>query len=132
MLLATDGPVFARWSKWLVVFALILMVGAHWAFLQSAAWVGMAVSFSKQGSFSTALEKTFDGKHPCKLCQFVKTGKDSEQKRELQKLETKFEFLTVAGTCGLVPPRPSRLFVSLSERAEASRAAPLLAPPRAA
>ncbi len=39
---------------------------------QKHRWVGMAISYSQDSSsFSEALAKTFDGKHPCKLCKFV-------------------------------------------------------------
>ena len=125
-------PVLLRSGKWLTVLALIVAIGGHWALLQSAAWVGMAVKFSKTDSVSVALQKTFDGKHPCPLCKLVKSGKASEQKRDLQKIETKFDFQLVAGSCGLFPPRPIRHFTPASEHADASRAAPLLPPPRAA
>ena len=123
---------FVRLGKCFVVLALVLVIGAHWALLQSAAWVGMAVSFSKTDSLTTALQKTFDGQHPCQLCKLVKAGKASEQKRDLQKLETKFDFLTVAGSCGLFPPRPIRPFVPQSERGDLLLLAPPLPPPRAA
>ena len=123
---------FIRWSKWLVVLALVIVTGGHWALLQSAAWVGMAVNFSKSHSVSVALEKTFDGKNPCNLCKLVKKGKAAEQRRDLQKLEAKFEFLAVAGTCGLFPPRPFRHFTPQTERAVARVETPPSPPPRAA
>jgi hypothetical protein len=124
--------VFIRWSKWFVVLALVIVTGGHWALLQSAAWVGMAVNYSKVDSVSVALEKTFDGKHPCNLCKLVKKGKAAEQKRDFQKLETKFDFLTVAGTCGLFPPRPFRHFTPVTEHADARVETPRPPPPRAA
>src|SRR6266576_3215000 len=92
---------FTRWSKWLVVLALVVVTGGHWALLQSVAWVGMTVRYAKCDSFEVALQKTFDGRHPCKLCKLVKQGKASEQKRDLQKLEAKLDFHHIAGTCGL-------------------------------
>jgi hypothetical protein len=115
-----------------VVLALVMAIGGHWALLQSAAWLGMAVNFSKTDSVSIALQKTFDGKHPCPLCRIVKAGKASEKKQDLPKLETKFEFLTNAGSCELFPPKSIRHFTPASERVEAVRAAPLLPPPRIA
>jgi hypothetical protein len=121
---------FVRWGKWLVVFALVLVIGAHWALLQSAAWVGMAVKFSRTDSVAVALTKTFDGQHLCQLCKLVKAGKASEQKRDLQKIESQFEFTFVAGSCGLFPPRPIRHFTPVSEYAATRFAAPLLPPPR--
>jgi hypothetical protein len=78
-------------GKWLVVFLLILTVGGHWAFLQTVAWVGMAVDYSSADGLSTGLSKTFDGKHPCKLCKLVSESKKAEKKSEakfdIKKLE---------------------------------------------
>jgi hypothetical protein len=79
---------FVRLAKWFVVTALVCVLGGHWAVLQVAAWTGMAISYSQNDSISEALSKTFDGKHPCKLCQLVKAGKKAEQKSE-SKLDTK-------------------------------------------
>ena len=124
--------VFARWSKWCVVLALVIVTGGHWTLLQSAAWIGMAVNYSKSDPVSVALEKTFDGKHPCQLCTLVKKGKAAEQKHNFQKLDIKFEFLTVAGTCGLFPPRPFRHFTPQPERVDSRADSPLLPPPRVA
>lgn len=59
----------------------MVSIGAQWAVLQSAAWIGMAVSYSiKAGSVSEGLSQTFDGAHPCKLCCMVKKGTESEKK----------------------------------------------------
>ena len=114
------------------MFALIVTIGGHWAFLQSVPWVGMAINFSQSDSLGLALQKTFGGKHPCPLCKLVKAGKSSEKKHDLLKLEVKFEFLTDAGSCGLFPPRPIRHFAPVSEQADALVSAPLPPPPRAA
>ena len=92
----------------------------------------MAVRYSQHEPVRVALQKTFDGKHPCQLCRMVKAGKAAEQKQELQKLELKLEFLPVAGTCGLFPPRPFRHFTPQSEPAVALAHAPPPPPPRAA
>ncbi|HEY0549306.1 MAG TPA: hypothetical protein VGF13_06855 [Verrucomicrobiae bacterium] len=121
---------FIRGGKWLVVLALVITTGGHWFLLQSAAWVGMAVSYSQSDSFATALKKTFDGDHPCNLCKMVKAGKASEKKRDLERLDVKFEFTFAAGTSGLFPPRPIRHFTPQTERAHARADAPLPPPPR--
>lgn len=67
-----------RMIRLVVLTALLLSVGGHWALIQSAAWAGMFLKFAKQGSLHSAVIKTFDGKHPCQLCQWV----DQEQKKE--------------------------------------------------
>ena len=114
------------------MLALVMVIGGHWALLQSVAWVGMTVKFAQTDTFATALQKTFDGQHPCSLCQLVKAGKASEKKQELQKLETKLDFQLLAGTVELYPPRPSRHFTPQTERADAGLFAPPVPPPRAA
>ncbi len=70
-----------RFARFLLVAALMVSIGAQWAVLQSAAWVGMAVSYSlHEGSVTEGLSKTFDGRHPCALCDVVTKGKQSEKK----------------------------------------------------
>jgi len=124
--------VVLRLGKWLVVLSLVLMIGGHWALLQSAAWIGMTAKFSQKETVAVALEKTFSGKYPCKLCKFVKAGKATEHKQELEKLEAKFEFTLVAGTCGVFPPRPFWHFTPQTEYVDARVDAPRPPPPRAA
>jgi hypothetical protein len=64
----------------LLVAALMVSIGLHWAVLQSAAWVGMAVAYSvEKGSVVEGLSDTFDGDHPCPLCKAVEKGVESEQ-----------------------------------------------------
>ena len=83
---------FVRIAKGFVVTALVCVLGGHWAVLQVAAWTGMAISYSQNDSLSSALSKTFDGKHPCQLCLLVKKGKSAEKnaesKFEIKKLES--------------------------------------------
>jgi hypothetical protein len=56
------------------VLLLCLALGLQWALLQSIAWTGMFISFAREGSVIEAVEKTFDGQHPCSLCAKVKEG----------------------------------------------------------
>lgn len=69
----------------LITLALVLSIGLHWAVLQSAAWVGMIVSYSHEGTISQALEKTFDGEHPCPLCHLVQEGSSQEKQSAPEK-----------------------------------------------
>ena len=82
---------------------LVFAVGAHWTLLQSVAWVGMAVTYSQNASFKEALEKTFDGKHPCKLCRLVAAGKKSEQQQAAHTLVTKIDFALSNSAVTLYP-----------------------------
>lgn len=81
-----------RLGKSLVTILLILSIGGHWALLQGVAWVSMVIDYSKAAPVLVAVSKTFDGKHPCKLCKLVKKGKASDSKREAIKVKTKIDF----------------------------------------
>jgi len=72
--------VLRRVSLWLLVLALSFSIGLPWAFLQGAAWLGMLVSYSRESTLTQSIAKTFDGDHPCKLCEAVQRG-ESSQKR---------------------------------------------------
>jgi hypothetical protein len=74
--------VLLKLSKWLLILTLSVSIGLHWAALQSAAWMGMIIKYSQDSTFSEAIEKTFDGQHPCKLCKLVDAGKKAEKKSE--------------------------------------------------
>lgn len=73
---------FHRISRILAICAAVQLLGGHWLALQSVAWVGMLANYSQSESFVGALEKTFDGDHPCDLCKVVKSGRETEQRQE--------------------------------------------------
>jgi hypothetical protein len=124
--------VLRRIEQWTVVLLLAVLIGGHWIVLQSVAWAGMLVSYSHTSSVTEAWTKTFDGKHPCKLCKMVREGKKSESKQEMLKVEVKLEFSFVCGTAWLFPPRPCSQFVVADSSALARIEAPLTPPPRSA
>lgn len=73
--LALSSAFMKTVARCLLVAALMTSIGLHWAVLQSAAWVGMAVAYSvERGSVVQGLSDTFDGEHPCPLCQAVSEG----------------------------------------------------------
>ena len=82
----------ARLSRFLIVLALAGSIGLHWAFLQSVAWVGMMINYSEDASFTEALVKTFDGRHPCSLCKRIAQSNRAEKKPEYRSEWQKFEF----------------------------------------
>jgi len=83
---------FKRLSKVLIVLALTSSIGLHWAFLQTVAWAGMIVSYSQKLPLTKAVEKTFDGQHPCSLCKHIAKAKQSERKTEYKFESSKLEF----------------------------------------
>ncbi|MCX6882004.1 MAG: hypothetical protein NTV12_05765 [Verrucomicrobia bacterium] len=74
---------------------LSLVMGLHWTVIQSAAFVGMVIRYSQTDSLPMALSKTFDGLHPCSVCQWVKKGREADTKDEIPKSEMKQILLLV-------------------------------------
>jgi len=114
-----------------VALLLALSVGAQWPLLQSAGWLGMLVSYAQEDGLEEAFLKTFNGKNPCKVCQFVAEGRKAEQKEQreakIKKIETGLptaaEFVF---TAEIFLPHPF-----LETRAEARAFPPLCPPPDA-
>jgi hypothetical protein len=95
--------VSSRFARLIVFFAAVQILGGHWLALQSVAWVGMIAKYAQGDSLTVALEKTFDGAHPCDLCNVVKSGREQEQKSDLAKIIVKLDAV-LAGFSGLPLP----------------------------
>ncbi len=63
-----------------------MSLGMHWALLKTVAWTSMVITYSQRGSLQEAISKTFDGKHPCALCNAIQKGRADEQKQDSQQL----------------------------------------------
>jgi len=96
--------VLSRLPKLLLALALASSIGLHWAFFQTLAWAQMVINYSQNASLTEALEKTFDGKHPCKLCKNIAESKRSEKKSDSDLDLKKFEFSFVASEFIFSPP----------------------------
>ena len=115
------------------MLALVLSLGLHWTVLQSAAWVGMVVAYSKDASFGEALEKTFDGEHPCALCKMVETGSQSDDENDKQTASAKIKKLDLmlAAIETLVVPAPDAPdYLPLMQRPVTKEYSPPVPPPR--
>ena len=118
-------------ARMLLVAALMVSIGAQWAILQSTAWLGMAVTYSlNEGSLSEGLSKTFDGDHPCPLCNLVEKGQKKEQKLPTKKADVKMELLLTTRMVVLTPPLPTFLPRAAQETAIARNTEPNVPPPR--
>ena len=124
---------FARFGKFLVVLALVLATGLHWAALQTVAWGTMlAANLSSQQSLAETVSRTFDGEHPCPLCKAITAGKKSEKQSDQITLKLKLEFPPVADTFVLIAPKAFEPFVAEDFAADFFSSMPPLPPPRAA
>jgi hypothetical protein len=68
------------------VLVLVLSLGLHWALLQTLAWTGMIITYSRDASLREAISMTFDGEHPCSLCKVIKQGRSEEKQPEQQQV----------------------------------------------
>lgn len=121
-----------RLGQTLVIIALITAIGGHWAVLQTVAWSTMLANNLRESSLTEALEKTFDGDHPCQLCKHISAGKKAEKKSDFQVDLKKFEFTNASEAFVFAAPQT---FWSQNESVfsgEALSYAPPLPPPRLA
>jgi hypothetical protein len=122
--------VFKRFGKIFLVLALATMLGAHWALLQTVAWTTMLADNLHSGSFQSAVEKTFDGNHPCEMCRAIAAGKQSEKKTEFSLQSQKLEFPPAKQNFVLIAPSQFQLLPQENLFAKSLSQKPLLQPPR--
>ena len=91
----------------LCLVAGIQLLGGHWAILQTAAWVGMVIDYSKAEGVEAGISKTFDGKHPCPLCLSIAQYKEKEGKQITHLDFGKLDLVCQALRWVLTPP-PAR------------------------
>ena len=76
------GGVFRTLGIICTALALFSIAGGHWAVVQTVAWAEMLRTHSQHGdSLAVAVEQTFDGQHPCALCQAIALAKSGEHKQ---------------------------------------------------
>jgi hypothetical protein len=114
----------------LLAAAIAAMTGAQWAALQCVAWTGMLAQNLGVYSVNEAVCRTFDGQHPCRLCQAVAAGKRSEQQAEPTLTWSKFP--VPPARLAAMPPVPllSHLLPRGAQRLAAVVRKPPLPPPR--
>jgi hypothetical protein len=88
------------------ISALCFSIGLHWIALQSFAWTTMVIDYSKHAPLCRAIAQTFNGAHPCSLCQVVSKGNNSEKKQDLQSSAPKIDMI-----CAPLANRIERTFV---------------------
>ena len=117
-----------------MTLALAWQIGLPQGLLQTVAWGLMLTSYSQESGFSEGLRKTFDGHHPCSLCERIAQTRPGSTPTTLSALSTlPADFLWVLETVtGLISSsREVSHFSSTAYLIGADRASPLLSPPRA-
>jgi hypothetical protein len=122
--------VLVRCGKILVIAALVIATGLHWAALQTVAWTTMFAANLTCESFSESVAQTFDGNHPCPLCKTVAAGKRAERKSEAIPLKLKLECPPLAEKFVLIAPETSVPFTTEKFFAGSFFSKPPLPPPR--
>ncbi len=71
-----------RFGQYLLIAAMFSALGGHWLVLQTVAWGGMIVEYSRESGLTVAVGKTFDGQHPCAMCKTIEKTRRTEKKHE--------------------------------------------------
>ena len=117
-----------------MTLALAWQIGLPQGLLQTIAWGLMLTSYSQESGFGEGLKKTFDGQHPCSLCERIAQTRPDSTPTTLSALSTlPADFLWALETVtGLISSsREVSHFSSTAYLIGADRASPLLSPPRA-
>jgi hypothetical protein len=125
-----DRWVFVRVSYMFLVLALVAMLGAHWAFLQTVAWTAMLADNLRTQTLTEAVSRTFDGDHPCPLCRAIAAEKKSENKNAFDPQTQRLEFPPLAQHFVLVAPPALPFSPSHGSSVISLTQKPLLQPPR--
>jgi hypothetical protein len=122
--------VISRFGHVLLIIALLGATGTHWFVLQSVAWTAMFADNLHSGSISDAIERTFDGKHPCRLCREINNGKQSEKKSDVRFEWKQLEFSFAPDVFRFDPPMQFPRIQSPNDSAGLLTHAPPVPPPR--
>jgi hypothetical protein len=119
-----------RPAQFLAILAALQILGGHWMVVQSVAWMGMLMEYSQSGTWEEAVSKTFDGKHPCKLCSAVQRGSTEEKSPRSPNASPKWEAV-VGESWGVSEPSFRMVAWTMQHmRAPARSESPGVPPPR--
>ena len=121
-----------KFSRILVILALLASGGGHWALLQSVAWTRMIIERTNADSFASAVKTTLDGEHPCEMCKRITEGKQHEQQEQKAPVNVKLDLVCELRVIAI--ESPSQPFIFPWDPADGSPRAerPPVPPPRMA
>lgn len=120
-------------GRLLTLAALLALCGGHWALFQGIAWTGMLVEYSARDGFLSGVQKTFDGEHPCQLCEKIEQERATESQFPEFKVSLS-DLKAVVPTPSVLPARraPGAMdFPGWEAKASALASSPPGPPPRA-
>lgn len=88
----------------MLLAAMLAATGTHWILLQSVAWTTMLARNLAETSLVRAVDRTFDGRHPCPLCKAIARGKQAEKKSAFPLELKKFEFFHARENFAFIAP----------------------------
>jgi len=119
------------------VFASIHLAGGPYALVQTYAWAGMLVSYSKEDGLLKGAKETFSGEKPCPLCCKIAEAKQSDHKTQDLPVSPTAKLLKEmlpSSPLALSPPRfteaPKVMFPGMNPPVETNASAPPVPPPR--
>ena len=124
--------VLRKFSRILVILALLASVGGHWALLQSVAWTRMILERAQTESLASAVQETFDGEHPCAMCQAITAEKQKEQQPEKVQVKVKLDLVCELRPIAIAPPSQPVIFPSSPTEGTPRAERPPVPPPRLA
>jgi hypothetical protein len=113
-----------------MIIAVLSATGTHWLALQSVAWTAMLAENLQSNSWQHAVERTFDGKHPCCLCRQIAAAKQSEKKSDVQIEIKKLDYSYAHFEFVFCPPAHYYEISVLDDAAASLTRAPFVPPPR--
>jgi hypothetical protein len=122
--------VVSKFGRAVLIIALSVSIGGHWAALQSFAWASMLVEYSQRASVAKAIAQTFDGQHPCALCKQIVTGQHTPVKKGSLPTKAKSDLLCTTRTIVLLRPSRDADFFELALTIRQRFYSPPAPPPR--
>jgi len=119
----------------LMILVVICSSSSHLVVLQVIAWGGMLVENVQEEDLPDAIAKTFDGQHPCGLCDAIEVAADvsGDEPDHAPMLNVQVLDLKLLPIERLVvlPPAPGRLGIEEEQfLSEMRPASPVVPPPR--
>ena len=88
---------FRKFCICLALFSAVATTQLPLGFVQMCAWIGMfSDHMVETGSVETSLDRTFDGQHPCEVCDYVSEQFGDAEKSELALVDPSYAKVILA------------------------------------